>query len=615
MQNKKIKLLFWQIFNNNFITSPKMSIKFKFILAVIICLMITMGIGVWKLNLLQLKAFENEILNRTELVLSFGQASRNYVINQLTPAVEKHTDAMIFEAKSNAYATRSIFEIFNQNFPEYIYRQTSLNPLNMSGKADEFEAQIIAKFKENPAIKQLTGYKKLNNQELFYVAKPIKVEASCLQCHGRVAVAPQEIQEKYGTNHGYNWLLNDINSALMIYVPTKDIRTHQTYLITIVLSIFVSLTVILIILIYVLFNKLVGSRIGRISQVMSQAALNPGLTARINEQASDEIGVMVKIFNRMADSLDDSYNYLEHKVAERTAKLEQTLQELQIAQTQLIQTEKMSSLGQLVAGVAHEINNPLSFIVGNLDHADVYIQDILNLIELFQQKYPQPDAEIQEYIEEVDLDFLLTDLPNLFNSMKIGSDRISQIVTTLRNFSRLEESEMKSVYLCEGIESTLVILQHRLKANSIRPEIQLIKEYGELPLVECYPGQLNQVFMNLLANAIDALDAHFDEGRTSLSNSKIKQLTPQILIRTEIINSNAVKVQIVDNAGGIPEKVKSQIFNPFFTTKPIGKGTGLGLSISYKIIVEKHQGLIWCESKLHQGTTFCIQIPIKQKLQ
>jgi len=312
----------------------------------------------------------------------------------------------------------------------------------------------------------------------------------------------------------------------------------------------------------------------------------------------------------MADSLDDSYTHLEQKVVERTTELEQILQELQITQAQLIQTEKMSSLGQLVAGIAHEINNPLSFISGNINYAEVYTQNLLKLVEIFHQSYPQPELQVQKYLQEIDFDFLVEDLPKLLTSMKMGSDRITQLILNLRNFSRLDEAEMKSVKLHEGIESTLVILQHRLKASSDRPVIEVIKEYENLPLLECYPGQLNQVFMNILSNAIDALSSKSTSDLTKAGNKK--NLTPKIWIRTKMANHETVSVEISDNGIGIPEKAKANIFNPFFTTKPVGQGTGLGLSISYKIVVEKHHGLIWCESQLGEGTTFYIQIPVKQ---
>ncbi|MFM2063777.1 MAG: hypothetical protein RLZZ507_3448 [Cyanobacteriota bacterium] len=610
MRYKKSEDMPTQVFTPLVKSQPKISVKFKFTIAVIISLIIIMGVGVWNLSRIQSQAFEQEASHRSQLVLNFGQASRNYVIKQLEPAVKKHTKEMILEAQSNAFATRSIFELFNKQLPDYIYKQPALNPMNPVNKADKLEEEIIAYFQKDQSITEKKGYKHNGDRELFYVAEPIKMETSCLQCHGRPEDAPQEIIDKYGTVNGFNWPVGEVISAVMIYVPTKDLRANQASMLQAVLFTFIGLTIVLIILIYLLFDKLVGKRIYQISQAMNQSALNPGATVRINDKGRDELGRMAKIFNIMADSLDDAYANLENKVAARTAELEKTLQELKITQSQLIQTEKMSSLGQLVAGIAHEINNPLSFISGNINHAEMYSQDLLKLIEIFRQTYPQTDSHIQEYMQKIDLDFVSEDLPKLLKSMKIGSDRIDQIVLNLRNFSRLDQAEMKSVNLHEGIDSTLVILQHRLKANSDYPEIIVIKEYADLPLVECYPGQLNQVFMNLLSNAIDALVDYCDNN--IIKNGTQANFTPQIVIKTEISNSTSIKVKICDNGAGISEQVRTQIFNPFFTTKPIGKGTGLGLSISYKIVVEKHKGSIWCESQLGEGTTFCIQIPIRQ---
>ncbi|MBD2690497.1 ATP-binding protein [Anabaena catenula] len=290
----------------------------------------------------------------------------------------------------------------------------------------------------------------------------------------------------------------------------------------------------------------------------------------------------------------------------------QLRQEAQQLATQLVQSEKMSSLGQLVAGVAHEINNPVSFIYGNLTPANLYIQDLIKLIQLYQQYYPQPNAEIQNEIETIDLDFIMVDLPKLLNSMNVGAQRIKEIVVSLRNFSRLDEAEMKAVNIHEGIDSTLMILQSRLKATSNRPEIEIIKEYANLPLAECYAGQLNQVFMNIIANGIDAIDESSVSGQWSMVNGKTID-NPKIEIYTEITSDQEVIIGIKDNGSGINENVQKHLFEPFFTTKPVGKGTGLGLSISYKIITEKHGGNLKCLSAPGIGTEFVIIIPLKQK--
>ncbi|MEH1858485.1 MAG: ATP-binding protein [Nostoc sp.] len=274
----------------------------------------------------------------------------------------------------------------------------------------------------------------------------------------------------------------------------------------------------------------------------------------------------------------------------------------------------MSSLGQLVAGVAHEINNPVNFIYGNLTPAKEYTQDLLSLLQLYQSHYPEPVLEIEDFAERIELDFLKSDLPQTINSMKVGADRIREIVLSLRTFSRLDEAEMKAVDIHEGIDSTLMILQSRLKGNDQRLTIEIIKEYGKLPLVECYAGQLNQVFMNILSNAIDALEESFIICPILGENARsIEQRTsPQICIRTQLQEPNQVTIRITDNGLGIPEDVKKQLFDPFFTTKPIGQGTGMGLAISYQIITERHGGSLECISQLGQGAEFVIKIPLIQ---
>ncbi|WP_375500525.1 sensor histidine kinase [uncultured Nostoc sp.] len=276
----------------------------------------------------------------------------------------------------------------------------------------------------------------------------------------------------------------------------------------------------------------------------------------------------------------------------------------------------MSSLGQMVAGIAHEINNPVSFIHGNLHHADKYTQDLLKLVQIYQHFCPNTPPEIQEYIEEIDLDFLIQDITKLFQSMKVGTERIQEVVQSLRNFSRLDEAELKQVNIHEGIDNTLMILEHRLQARHEYPEIKVIKKYSQLPNVTCYPGQLNQVFMNIIVNAIDALEVSAVNGQWSKvnpqtnHNQKLTKNNPQIEIKTEVIDEKWITVSIADNGLGINEQVHSKLFDPFFTTKPVGKGTGLGLSISYQIIVEKHNGQISCFSVPGKGAEFVIRIPV-----
>ncbi len=303
----------------------------------------------------------------------------------------------------------------------------------------------------------------------------------------------------------------------------------------------------------------------------------------------------------------------------QSSQLAQAFHELRQAQTQLIQTEKMSSLGQLVAGVAHEINNPMNFICGNLVHAEQYTTELLALLHLYQEQVPDPPEAIQDYAAEIELPFLVDDLRKILGSMRIGTERIRQIVLSLRNFSRLDQADMKPVDIHEGIDSTLLILQHRLKLRADRAHIRVVKEYGPLPVVECYAGQLNQVFMNLLSNAIDALDERLEQADSCGADPEAAHpgdarppFAAQITIHTEFVAPDRVAIAIRDNGAGIPETVRSQIFEPFFTTKPVGKGTGLGLSISYQIVVEKHGGTFQCTSTPAQGTEFWIEIPIQQ---
>ena len=311
--------------------------------------------------------------------------------------------------------------------------------------------------------------------------------------------------------------------------------------------------------------------------------------------------------NYLTKEVEQQNQILEKKVAERTTELNEALQDLKKAQTHLIQSEKMSSLGQLVAGVAHEINNPMNFIFGNLVHAQEYIQSLLEILKLYQQEHIQPSQILAEKIIELDLDFAMDDLPKTIQSMQIGAERIREIVLSLRKFSHMDEAEIKSVDIHEGINNTLMILQNRFKSQHNFPQIEVTKDYGELPLVECYPGQLNQVFMNVLVNAIDAIEERF-----SWEKNKNLPEKPQIKIHTQQIKPNSLEIVIVDNGVGIDENLINKLFNPFFTTKPIGKGTGMGLAISYSIIVEKHGGKLLFNSQLEKGTKVIIQIPLKQ---
>jgi two-component system, NtrC family, sensor kinase len=289
----------------------------------------------------------------------------------------------------------------------------------------------------------------------------------------------------------------------------------------------------------------------------------------------------------------------EHEAQEKAASLKAAIKSLNQTQAQLIQTEKMSSLGQLVAGVAHEINNPVNFIHGNLRHTQQYADDLLTLVDLYQQEYPAPTPRVAEQIEAIDLDFLQTDFPQMLGSMKIGTIRIQEIVKSLRNYSRLDEADRKEANIHEGLESTLLIISHRLSHAQTTQKITIAKDYADLPNLECYPGQLNQVLTNILSNAIDALWSYPEQDQ------------PSIQITTRLLNPDWISIRIADNGPGMTEAVQKRIFDPFFTTKPVGQGTGLGLSISYQIVTETHGGRLRCLSELNRGTTFVLELPIE----
>ncbi|MBD2315120.1 response regulator [Desertifilum sp. FACHB-1129] len=323
------------------------------------------------------------------------------------------------------------------------------------------------------------------------------------------------------------------------------------------------------------------------------------------EEVLARIQTQLKL-RRLSLELEQQKQELERTVELRTAELTRTIQELKATQLQLIQSEKLSTVGQLVAGIAHEINNPVGFLNGNLEQAYLAIQDLIDYIRLYHEIYPAQGTEIEEKAQEIEIDYLLEDLPKMLLSMQVGVERICSISNSLRTFSRADVDTKVFANIHEGLESTLMILQHRLKAQKDRPEIQVIKNYGEIPKVECYLGQLNQVFMNILANAIDALE----EGSEGRGYQELEKNPNQILVQTSLKNEREVMIRISDNGVGIGQGIKDRIFDHLFTTKPVGKGTGLGLTIARQIIVEKHEGTLEFISDSNRGTTFAITLPV-----
>ena len=352
----------------------------------------------------------------------------------------------------------------------------------------------------------------------------------------------------------------------------------------------------------VAISTLIGRRLARpilaLTDIAQQVVQDKDFELRAELKTKDELGLLANSFNQLVQwagdytqALEDSAHTLEARVEERTIELSEALIQLQDTQSQLIQTEKMSSLGQMVAGIAHEINNPISFIQGNLDPIKEYVTDLLDLVSTYQSEYPQPTDTILQKQKDIDLAFLVEDIEKILGSLQMGTERVRDIVVSLRNYSRLDEAAIKDVDIHEGINSTLLILNHRIKQG-----VEIIKDYGDLPLVWCSPSQLNQVFTNIIANALDAM---FE------TDSPAKRLT----VTTRALHKQQIQISFRDTGPGMSPEVKAKIFDPFFTTKGVGKGTGLGMGICFKI-VEQHQGTIEVLTQVGEGSEFIITLPV-----
>ncbi|MEA5579781.1 ATP-binding protein [Nodularia harveyana UHCC-0300] len=537
-----------------------------------------------------------KVFERAKTLMQVEISNFGYHLNTKEPVA--FIAAPIF--KNNIIIGVLVLKLNNQEFNKVVNNYIGLGKTGETIVVSKIDQTIVfnspTRHDSNAAFNRTINIKQQKSHPLNQASQGIKGFGITTDYRGQETIAAWRY-------------LPSLNSGLLVKIDTAEafatLKTLQK--ITIILII---ITFVFVILAAILVAKTISKPVIELTQVVKE--LTKG---NFYQQAkvinNDEIGQLAQSFNYMAESLEKSFETIklrEIELADTNEKLAAILAELeykaQQLANQLIQSEKMSSLGQLVAGIAHEINNPVSFIYGNIEPAKEYIQVLLKIIQVYQKSYPEPVREVQEIAEDIALDFVAKDFPKLLASIEIGAKRIKEIVLSLRNFSRLDEAEIKAVNIHEGIDSTLMILANRLKANSERPEISVIKVYGNLPLVGCYVGQLNQVFMNILVNGIDALE------EAIISHNLARE--PQISIRTELSRDNQVIISIADNGMGIPENLQNKLFDPFFTTKPIGKGTGLGLSISYKIITEKHQGKIQCISSPGNGTEFLISFPLYQ---